>query len=107
MLPIYYRNYTTHAFLGSLFGVDDSAVGRNINPLQPLLAGIFRSPERRFELDSEEIRALFHAAAERPTRRPMSGTEGRSAVCHDASGMTPPSRSMTRRVEPWGILLRC
>src|SRR4051812_44012943 len=47
MLLIYYRTYTTHAFLGFLFGVDDSAVGRNINPLQPLLAGIFRIPERR------------------------------------------------------------
>src|SRR5438874_1736989 len=47
MLLMYYRTYTTHAFLGFLFGVDDSAVGRNINPLQPLLAGIFRIPERR------------------------------------------------------------
>ena len=44
MLLIYYRTYTTHAFLGFLFGVDDSAVGRNINPLGPLLAGIFRIP---------------------------------------------------------------
>src|SRR3954466_10285238 len=50
MLLIYYRTYVTHAFLGFLgflFGVDDSAVGRNINPLQPLLAGIFRIPERK------------------------------------------------------------
>jgi hypothetical protein len=38
MLLIYYRTYTTHAFLGFLFGLDDSAVGRNINPLAPLLA---------------------------------------------------------------------
>src|SRR4051812_41267618 len=30
MLLIYYRTYTTHAFLGSLFGVEDSAVCRNI-----------------------------------------------------------------------------
>ena len=50
------RTYTTHAFLGFLFGVDDSAVGRNINPLQPLLAGIFRIPERRVKLDPEDIR---------------------------------------------------
>ena len=46
------------AFLGFLFGVDDSAVGRNINPLQPLLAGIFRIPERRVRLDPEDIREL-------------------------------------------------
>ena len=73
MLLIYYRTYTTHVFLGFLFGVDDSAVGRNINPLQPLLAGIFRIPERRIKLDPEEIRELFFDATERPTRRPREG----------------------------------
>lgn len=73
MLLIYYRTYTTHAFLGFLFGVDDSAVGRNINPLQPLLAGIFRIPERRVKLDPEDIRELFFDATERPTRRPERG----------------------------------
>jgi hypothetical protein len=73
MLLIYYRTYTTHAFLGFLFGADDSAVGRNIDPLQPLLAGIFRIPERRIKLDPEEIRELFFDATERPTRRPKAG----------------------------------
>jgi hypothetical protein len=70
MLLIYYRTYATHAFLGFLFGVDDSAVGRNINPLQPLPAGIFRIPERRVKLDPEDTRELFFDATERPTRRP-------------------------------------
>jgi DDE superfamily endonuclease/Helix-turn-helix of DDE superfamily endonuclease len=73
MLLMYYRTYTTHAFLGFLFGVDDSAVGRNVNPLQPLLAGIFRIPERRIRLDPEEMRELFFDATERPTRRPAAG----------------------------------
>lgn len=73
MLLIYYRTYTTHVFLGFLFGVDDSAVGRNINPLQPLLAGIFRIPERRISLDPEDIREIFFDATERPTRRPEKG----------------------------------
>lgn len=73
MLLIYYRTYTTHAFLGFLFGLDDSAVGRNINPLQPLLAGIFRIPERRIKLDPEDLRELFFDATERPTRRPEKG----------------------------------
>jgi hypothetical protein len=73
MLLIYYRTYSTHALLGFLFGVDDSAVGRNINPLQPLLAGIFRIPERRVALDPEDIRELFFDATERPTRRPAKG----------------------------------
>ena len=75
MLLIYYRTYTTHAFLGFLFGVDDSAVSRNINPLQPLLAGIFRIPERRVKLDPEEMRELFFDATERPTRRPTQGQQ--------------------------------
>src|SRR3954466_8546628 len=73
MLLIYYRTYVTHAFLGFLFGIDDSAVGRNINPLQPLLAGIFRIPERRVRLDPEYIRELFFDATEQPTRRPGVG----------------------------------
>jgi hypothetical protein len=73
MLLIYYRTYVTHAFLGFLFSIDDSAVGRNINPLQPLLAGIFRIPERRVRLDPEDIRELFFDATERPTRRPGVG----------------------------------
>src|SRR4051794_32789693 len=76
MLLIYYRTYVTHKFLGFLFGVDDSAVCRNINPLQPLLAGIFRIPERRIGLDPEEIRELFFDATERPTRRPTAGQRG-------------------------------
>jgi hypothetical protein len=73
MLLIYYRTYITHAFLGFLFGLDDSAVGRNINPLAPLLAGIFRIPERRVEISEDEIRELFFDATERPTRRPERG----------------------------------
>src|SRR3982750_2570056 len=73
MLLIYYRTYTPHAFLGFLFGVDDPAVCRNINPLQPLLAGIFRIPERRIRLDPEEMREFFFDATERPTRRPAEG----------------------------------
>jgi DDE superfamily endonuclease/Helix-turn-helix of DDE superfamily endonuclease len=73
MLLIYYRTYVAHAFLGFLFAIDDSAVGRNINPLQPLLAGIFRIPERRVDLSEDEIRELFFDATERPTRRPERG----------------------------------
>src|SRR3954470_17984014 len=73
MLLVYYRTYVSHALLGFLFGIDDSAVGRNINPLQPLLAGIFRIPQRRVELTGEDLRELFSDATERPTRRPERG----------------------------------
>jgi hypothetical protein len=70
MLLMYYRTYTTHAFLGFLFGIDPSSVCRNINPLQPLLAGIFRIPEGRVELEPDEIRELFFDATERAIPRP-------------------------------------
>lgn len=70
MLLVYYRTYVSHAFLGFLFGIDDSSVGRNINPLQPLLAGVFRIPERKVEIRPDEVRELFFDATERPTRRP-------------------------------------
>jgi hypothetical protein len=73
MLLMYYRTYTTHAVLGFLFGLDDSNVGRNMNPLQPLLAGLFRIPERRVELEPDEIRELFFDATERPIPRPTRG----------------------------------
>ena len=66
MLLVYYRTYVTHKFLGFLFAVDDSSVCRNINPLQPLLAGIFRIPERRVELTEGEVRELFSTAPSGP-----------------------------------------
>src|SRR3954462_8149335 len=58
MLLMDHRAYTTHAVLGFLLGGDDLAVARNSNPIQPLLAGISRIPERRIRLDPEEIRHL-------------------------------------------------
>src|SRR4051794_5909736 len=76
MLLMYYRTYVSHAFLGFLFGLDDSAVGRNINPLQPLLAGIFRIPERRIRLEPEGMRGVFFGATARPHRRPAAGGGG-------------------------------
>lgn len=71
VLLIHYRTYTTYAVLGFLFGVDDSAVGCNINPLQSLLAGIFCIPERKVTLEPDEIRELFFDATERAVPRPF------------------------------------
>ncbi len=89
MLLMYYRTYTTHALLGFLFGIDQSSVCRNINPLQPLLAGIFRIPERRVELEPDEIRELFFDAAGRAIPRPSrrqkryySGKKNRHTLKH-------------------------
>ena len=70
MLLIYYRTYVPHVFLAFLFKIDDSTVSRNIRDLEPLLAGIFRIPERRVEVEEDEIRELFFDGTERPVNRP-------------------------------------
>ena len=73
MLLIYYRTYVPHTFLGFLFGLDDSNVSRSNRRLEPLLAGIFRIPERKVELGQDEIQELFFDSTERPTNRPVRG----------------------------------
>jgi hypothetical protein len=70
MLLIYYRTYVSHAFLAFLFGIDDSTVCRNFRALEPLLAGIFRIPERKVELQPDEIKEAFFDGTERPKNRP-------------------------------------
>lgn len=89
MLLLYYRTYVTHVFLGFLFHIHDSNVSRNINPLQPLLAKIFRIPERRIELSEDEIIDLFFDGTEQPTNRPKrkqkkwySGKKKRHTIKH-------------------------
>ncbi|MBI5299771.1 MAG: transposase family protein [Deltaproteobacteria bacterium] len=71
MLLMYYRLYTTHILLGFLFRIDDSNVGRNINPLQPLLAKFFKIPERKLELGEDEIVTLFLDGTEQKINRPQ------------------------------------
>ncbi len=70
VLLIYYRTYVSHVFLAFLFAVDDATICRTLRRIEPLLAGIFRIPERRVELQPDEIRELFFDGTERPTRRP-------------------------------------
>ena len=70
-LLMYYRTYTTYAFLGFLFGVDDSTICRIVRRLEPLLASIFRIPEKKVELSEDEIREAFVDATERPINRPQ------------------------------------
>jgi len=71
MLLIYYRTYVSHVFLAFLFGIDDSTVCRNLRALEPLLAGLFRIPERKVELKPDEIREAFFDGTERPRSRPQ------------------------------------
>jgi hypothetical protein len=73
LLLMYYRTYVSHAFLAFLFGIDASTVCRDLRRLEPLLAGIFRIPERKVRLTEDEIREAFVDATERPTQRPRRG----------------------------------
>lgn len=73
MLLIYYRTYSTHIFLGFLFNINDSNVGRNINPLQALLAKIFKIPEKKIAMSEDEIMDLFFDGTEQQTNRPKKG----------------------------------
>ena len=73
MLLMYYRLYVTHAFLGFIFGIDDSNVCRNINPLQPLLAKIFKIPERKICMSEQEVVEVFIDATEQHINRPKRG----------------------------------
>lgn len=102
MLLMYYRCYITHAFLAFLWGLDDSNVGRNIRPLEPLLAQLFKIPERRIAalaLSADEVAQLFFDATEQPIERPRrkrtqkrhySGKQKRHTLKHqivtDATG---------------------
>jgi hypothetical protein len=72
-LLIYYRTYVSQAFLAFLFAVDDATICRAIRRLEPLLAGLFRIPERRIAVQEDEIRELFFDGTERPMRRPKRG----------------------------------
>ncbi len=58
MLLMYHRTYVTHAFLGYLFKLDDSNVGRCINRLKLSLAKLFAIPERRL-LQQDDVYTLF------------------------------------------------
>lgn len=89
MLLLYYRTYVTYAFLGFLFQIDAGSPGRMFKPLEPLLADIFKIPERRVELSVEEIRVAFFDGTEQPTNRPgkkqrdwYSGKKKRHTVKH-------------------------
>lgn len=78
MLLLYYRTYTNHVFIGMIAGIDDSNVSRNINPLEPLLAQIFKIPQRKINLTQEEILELIVDATEQETeRRGGSGYSGK------------------------------
>jgi hypothetical protein len=62
MTLIYYRTYISQEFLGYLFDMDASNVCRNLKIIRPILAQVFRIPERRIVMTPEEVTTLFLTA---------------------------------------------
>ena len=70
MCLLYYRTYTTHVFLGLVFGVSSPTVCRVNRAMTHLLAGHFRMPEREVRLSKEEQDDLLYLMVDR-TERPI------------------------------------
>ena len=72
---LYYRMYMTQEFLGLIFQLDDSNISRTITRLTPLLAQIFRIPEKRVKLsaaEEESVLRFFIDGTEQPILRPQN-----------------------------------
>jgi len=78
ILLLYYRTYTSHIFIGMIAGIHDSNVCRYFKRIQPLLAQIFRIPERKIKLTEDEILELIIDATEQESqKRKGSGYSGK------------------------------
>lgn len=78
ILLLYYRTYVNHVFIGMIAGVDDSNVCRYYRRVEPLLAQIFRIPERKINMSENEILELVIDATEQETeKRDGSGYSGK------------------------------
>lgn len=74
LLLLYYRSYITQAFIGYLFGIDDSRVCRIIQKLEPLLKKEFSIKPLKC-LSKEEVETLIFDATEHPIERPTVDQE--------------------------------
>lgn len=78
MLLLYYRTYTNHVFMGMVMGIDDSNVCRYFRRIEPLLAQIFRIPQRKIKMSEDEILELIVDATEQDSqKRDGSGYSGK------------------------------
>jgi len=78
---IYYRSYTSHAFMGLLFTVSSPTVCRRVRAMTALMAGHFRMPERRVKLskaEKDDLLYLMIDGTERPVQRPSNRSKRRS-----------------------------
>lgn len=70
---MYYCLHITHEPAGFFFDLDDSNVGGNIKPLEPLPARTFRVERRRIDMEEKKIEKLFFDATRQPIQRSSSG----------------------------------
>lgn len=73
MTLMYYRTYISQEFLGYLFDMNASNICRNMKILRPVLAQVFRMPERRIAMTPEGVATLFLTARN-------SGSTARRAI---------------------------
>jgi hypothetical protein len=71
-LLIYYRCYTTHLFIGALFGVDDSTITRRFAVLEPIVAQVTGIKKDR-TLKQDDLEILLIDATEQRIERPVRG----------------------------------
>lgn len=74
MLLLYTRTYVTHLFLGVLFNVDDSQVGRYFKKLRPLVEKVFALPTKKVDLREEDVMQLIVDATEQRTEHRDHGS---------------------------------
>ena len=70
---MYYRTYTSQAFMGLLFDVSSPTVSRRVTAMTELMAGHFRMPERKVRLSAskrDDLLYLMVDGTERPVHRP-------------------------------------
>jgi hypothetical protein len=78
MLLLYYRHYITHVFLGFLMDTDDKNICRHFARLEPILAKVFKIPERKMAMTQDEVWELIVDATEQKTNRAKgSGYSGK------------------------------
>ena len=68
-LLLYYRSYITHAFLGVLFGVDDSVICCSFRRIEPIVAQVISVKKVR-HLSKKEVSTLLIDCTEQPIERP-------------------------------------
>ena len=69
-LLLYYRFYTTQAFIGYFFRVDDATICRNIKRLEPMLARILAIKKAR-NLSTQQLETILLDCTEQPIQRPQ------------------------------------